>query len=199
MKLSGLNKHFFLTTLLCLLGTQLFSQEKLPKPFLTEGEEGLVYNTAFQYKSYHTSGILVMKKEEQGYHLVLLSKMGPSIMDFIITDAGVIWNKKIEAIDKPMVVKAIEKDFRALLLTPLDDPNKMKAKGSDNFKVKKKITIAVKTDENNKVKAVETKSFVNLFKTFVKYYYTDEDALPDEMCLTHRNIKLKISLNQLEQ
>ena len=174
-----------------------FSLKAQPQPFLSLAEDGLVFNAGFQYKEHYFSGILVVKSVDEGQQIVMLSKMGPTIMDFIMHSSGAVtWNKKVEEINKPIFEKAIVKDFRTLLLTPLYDPKKVKALAKSNFKVKKheKLMLQLKDD---RVISSENRGVINLFKTFVKYAYIDEDAIPDEICLTHRNLKLKIELTQM--
>lgn len=187
-------KNSSLVLFLCLIGFNLQAQ---PKPFLEQSEDGLVYNAGFQYKDHYFSGILVIKSIENAQQVVMLSKMGPSILDFIIYNNGeVVWNKKVEAIDKPIFDKALIRDFRTLLLTPLYDPVKIKWVGDHKLKVKKHEKVVITTN-NDRVNASENRGVINLFKTFVTYAYIDADAIPDEICLTHRNLKLKIELTQL--
>lgn len=183
-----------LVLFLCIIGLSLQAQ---PKPFLDQSNDGLVYNAGFQYKDNYFSGILVIKSIENGQHVVMMSKLGPSILDFIIHNNGTVtWNKKVEAIDKPLFDKALVRDFRTLLLTPLYNPVKIKWIDDQKIKVKKHEKVVI-TINNERVNASENRGVINLFKTFVTYAYTDEDAIPDEICLTHRNLKLKIELTQL--
>ncbi len=118
-------------------------------------------------------------------------------MDFIIHNNGdVTWNKKVEAINKPIFERALIRDFRTLLLTALNNPEKMKQLKGGKLKVKKHEKLLLKI-AGDRVNSSENRGVINLFKTFVTYSYTDGDAIPDEICLTHRNLKLKIELNQL--
>ncbi len=179
---------------------QLNAQSKIPEPYINHATEGLIYNASFFYKDFSVSGLLVIKKQPAGYHVVLLAKMGPTLMDFIITDESVIWKKAVKSLDNGLVTRQMEKDFRIMLLTPLENPRKVKVKKKNRFKVKKAITLIIETDEEGKrIKKAKTKRFGNFFKTFVTYHYTDENLVPNQMLLRHRTIKLKIELNQLEQ
>lgn len=181
-------------TFCLLLGGILQAQ---PKPFLELSEDGLVYNAGFQYKAHYFSGVLVIKSTDEGQHVIMLSKMGPTIMDFIMHAEGhVTWNKKVETIDKPVFEKALIKDFRTLLLTPLYDPDKIKYLRHGRIRVKKHEKLLLKM-EGDRVKSSENRGVINLFKTFVSYSYVDGETVPSEICLTHRNLKLKIELNQL--
>jgi hypothetical protein len=197
-----LNKWILALILICSLCfySDTIGQPSLPQPYIFQADDGLVYDASFHFKEYFVSGLLVMKKQDEGYHVVLLAKMGPTLMDFIITDDSVIWKKAIKTLDKPLVLKEMEKDFRILLLTPLYQPTSIKQLNANRFRVKKAITLKVETSEDGRrITTAKTKRFANLFKTFVTYLYTDGDDVPDQIKLKHRTIKLKIELNQLEQ
>ncbi|HNP19752.1 MAG TPA: hypothetical protein PKL31_15040 [Fulvivirga sp.] len=196
-----LNNHpIFLLICAIFIGHQLNAQSKIPEPYINHASEGLIYNASFYYKDFSVSGLLVMKKQPTGYHVVLLAKMGPTLMDFIITDEDVIWKKAVKSLDNGLVTSQMEKDFRIMLLTPLENPRKIKVKKRNRFKVKKAITLIIETDtEGKRIKKAKTKRFGNFFKTFVSYHYMGDNLVPDQMRLRHRMIKLRIELNQLEQ
>lgn len=187
----------YLSFIFCLfLSTSAFAQPELPRPYIHEAEDGLVYNTAFQYKDYYFSGLVVLKKEENGYHIIMLSKLGVSIVDFVLTINGLIWSKSPRRMDNPVVKSAFQKDFNLLLLTALTQPGKIKPK-ADGFKFKGGQKIKIKLDEAGRVTQAETKKGLNLIKATSVFYYLDADNIPDEICLTHRFIKMKMEMSLL--
>ncbi|MEX2336689.1 MAG: hypothetical protein WD555_05405 [Fulvivirga sp.] len=193
----------FLTGVL-LLNLSLFQQmaaqeDSLPEPYLNYTDNGLVYNTVFQYKDFSFSGLMVVKQEAESYHVVLLSKLGVTIIDLLLTDGNLIWKKVPEAMDKKTIRHFMEKDFNLLFLTTLQKPEKFKKK-DDGFKVTSGDKIRVwLSASGDKVIAAERRKFINFFKSKTVFYYTNDDLIPDEICLTHRNIRMKIAMNLLEQ
>lgn len=174
-------------------------QLKYPQPYLQNNNEGLLYDVSFQYKSHYISGLLAIKKEIQGYHFVLITKTGPTIMDFIITDKGIDWDKKIEALDRPIFLKAMEKDFRTIVLSSLDKPKKIKRLRSNLYKVRKVIRHKVATDHLERVLSAKSKGLINPFKIFATYLYKGEDNIPDQILVRHRLIKSKLDLKLIKQ
>jgi hypothetical protein len=195
------NKFAFFTLYFYLLGNTGKGQEaQLPDPYIFQAEKGLVYDASLQYNHQHVSGLLVMKNEAAGYHIMLLSKFGFTIMDFVMDEEGIVWNKMIPWLEKKMIQKAIEKDFRVLLLSPLDAPKKIKHKKKNIFTIKKKIKVAVQVGEDQEqIQWAKSKGFINLFKSQAVYYYTNEDDIPDEICLFHPHVKMKIEMNLMNR
>ncbi len=199
-------KHTFL--LFFLLGLNACSTQKvaissLPKPYMTLDHDGLVYDASFQYKDFQASGLLVMKRVQPSeYHVVLLSKFGPAIMEFKLDKEGITWIKTFDQLNRKMLNKFIAKDFNLLLLSILEQPKKAKFlkatnemhsyKIKDGFKAKVKVNAATE-----RIVYAETKGFLNLFKSKAKFTYKEND-IPQNIEITHNNINLRIDMNLLK-
>lgn len=176
------------------------SNEVLPPSFLAIAEGSLVYDVSLDYKNQHISGLLVAKEEERGYHVVLLSKLGLKVMEFMLTPEGLNWIKTFDRLEKRMIKKALHQDFSLLYMMPLLNPEKIRFKKNNKVKIKKGIKLQAQLSEDHeRVLKAETKNFINFFKTKVIFYYTNEDDIPDEICLTRNNVRMKIYMNLLKR
>lgn len=195
-----LNKLFlFFLILYLLIGVKASAQnDELPKPYINYAENGLIYNTVFTYKEHSFSGLMVVKKEGEGYRVVLLSKLGPSIMDFLLTDGELTWNKVPKGMERPVIRRIMAKDFSIMLLTDLQDPKKVKEK-KNGYKIRGANTIKINLTADNKVREAETKNNFTLLKTYASFFYTDSDPVPDEICVNHRYIRMKMEMKLLDR
>lgn len=175
----------------------------LPKSYMAQDHDGLVYDASFQYKDFQASGLLVMKRLQPSvYHVVLLSKFGPAIMEFTLDKQGITWIKTFDRLDKKTLNKLIAKDFNLLFLSILEQPKKAKhlktADGVLHYKIKDGFKAKVKADSaTNRIVYAATKGFPNLFKSKAKFTYQEND-IPQNIVLTHNNINLRIDLNLLK-
>ncbi|UII28860.1 hypothetical protein LVD15_10655 [Fulvivirga maritima] len=158
----------------------------------------MLYNAVFQYKEYSFSGLMVLKKQGQNYRVVLLSKLGPTIMDFLLTENGLEYITAPDVMKKKLVAKLMEQDFDLLVLHKLDDKQKVRKRGN-GFKVKGKQAIKLRLDNESRIIKARTNNFFSTFKSRAVFYYTNDDAIPDEMCLSHKFVKMKIEMNLLRQ
>lgn len=172
-----------------------------PSSYLSAAEGGLVYDVSMSYKENQISGLLVAKREERGYHVVLLSKTGFKVMDFMLTPDGLVWIKTLDQLDKEGIKNALYEDFSIIYLMPLQNPEKVKFKSEDKVKIKNGNTkLAVNlSQDHQRVESAESRGFINFFKSRAVFYYTNNDNIPDEVCLTRRNLKMKIYMNLLKK
>ncbi|UII22959.1 hypothetical protein [Fulvivirga ligni] len=157
-----------------------------------------MYNSVFQYKDHSFSGLMVLKKQGANYRVVLLSKLGPTIMDFLLTENGLVYNMAPEVMKKKIVKKLMEQDFDLLVLRKLDEQQKVRKK-ANGFKIKGKEAIKARVDGQKRIILAKTNSWFSIFKTKAVFYYTDDDAIPDEICLSHRFVKMRVQMNLLKQ
>ena len=199
-------KYTFLLFLLFGLNacsTQKVAVSSLPKSYMAQKHDGLVYDASFQYKDFQASGLLVMKRlQPSRYHVVLLSKFGPALMEFKLDKEGITWIKTFEQLEKKMFSKFIAKDFNLLLLSILEEPKKAKSlKANEDiltYKIKDGFKAKIKVEaDTERVLYAETKSFLNLFKSKAKFTYTGND-IPQNIEITHNNINLRIDMNLLK-
>lgn len=192
-------KLYVLTLILSILGIYRgYSQDtQLPKPFINYTDNGLIYNTVFEYKEYSFSGLMVIKKQGDDYRIMLLSKLGPTIMDFSLTQTGLIWHKVPKGMESAVIKNVMEHDFSLILLKDLENPKRIR-KTKKGYKVKANHKIRVKTDNIDRIIEVRTQQTLALLKTKAVFFYTDDDELPDEICVSHRYVKMRMEMQLLK-
>lgn len=179
--------------------------EALPElaPYLHQENSSLIYNASFDYKDFHASGLLVMKKlQEEAYHVVLMSKFGITLMEFKLHQEGITWIKKIEQLDKRSVEKLIAKDFHMLLLMDLFPPTEKQLVYENElyvtYKIKEKLPLHVSVSKTQShIMAVEEKGILKPVKTTITFAYSTKDV-PERATIKHSNIKLQIKLDLLK-
>ena len=174
----------------------------IPKSYLASAPNGLVYDASMRYKDFQASGLLVMKNIKRGhYHVAFVSKMSPTIMEFLLTPTTIEWKKTLEGMDRKIVRKLIERDFRLLTLSVLDNPKKIKQIKNHlkepTYRVRTNTTTKLIIDQDSKVISAETRSLINPVKTFVEYKQY-KDSVPNQLTLRHRNIKMRLKLQLLQ-
>ena len=76
------------------------------------------------FKKYHLSGLLLFKELETGTRVVFQNEMGLTFFDFARDkDDSFKVNQVIEQLDKPAVIKTLQKDMALLLMKSLDKAN----------------------------------------------------------------------------
>lgn len=174
----------------------------LPAPYLAQPNHGLIYNAAFRYKDFRASGLLVMKRLDQSaYHVVLLSKFGPSLLEFKLYKDSTSWIKTFEQLQKKPVKNLIERDFRLLLLSELDHLKKakqVKSKSGEVFHVKGTIKSRMILEPETKyVLYTENRQLFNPVKTRTYFHY-DQQPMPNKIFLEHKRIDMSLELNLIK-
>ncbi|MDQ1097928.1 MULTISPECIES: hypothetical protein [Chryseobacterium] len=83
--------------------------------YFSSGED-YVYKCQMDIYSNHVSGILIIKKTENGAHRVALtSDFGNKLIDFTISDTDFKINYVIPDLDRKIIINFLKNDFRKLL------------------------------------------------------------------------------------
>ena len=87
--------------------------------------ESRYYTAQIDYKDNSMMGVLGMTEEKPGhYRMVMMTTFGMTLFDFTISQTEFIVNSCMEQMNKKMVLKILEKDFRSVLMLNLK--NKIK-------------------------------------------------------------------------
>lgn len=174
----------------------------LPKPFIFHSEQELLYRASFDYKEYHFSGLCVFKKTDgENIRIVFLNEMGITFMDFELTSQEMVVHKMIDQLDRTIILNVIENDFRQLLMTDLSSPKKVRLRNNTSekgFIAKDKLKAIYYQDEKGRITTAMRKGFLGVKKATVNYKY-EENAVPREIILLHRQIKMNLKLTLLEK
>lgn len=175
-----------------------------PQTYMAGVAGGLVYNAAFQYKDFNASGLLVVKRlQPSEYHVVLLSKFGVGLMEFRLNEEGIEWIKTFDQLGKKRVEEMLERDFRVLLLSGLENPRRIKLQKQEGniltFKVKGSPNLKLKSNAaNGRVMYAENRGFLNPVKTKVQFLYQEDGDIPEGIALKHSNVDMSLELNLLK-
>ena len=174
----------------------------LPKPFVFQSEQELLYRASFDYKEYHFSGLCVFKKTEgENIRIVFLNEMGITFMDFELTSQEMVVHKMIDQLDRDIILNVIENDFRQLLMTDLSSPKKVRHRNNTSgkgFIARHKLKAEYYQDKKGRIVRAIRKGFLGVKKATVSYEY-EENAVPREIILLHRQIKMNLKLTLLEK
>lgn len=172
---------------------------QLPLPFLQQVPEALVYDTSLDYGDWHLSGMMAVKYTEPGYHVVLTSKVGFTLMEMIIHPDSLEWIKHLPGKPRKTVLKALEKDFRLQLLTPLYKPERIKQKRDGYFVLKKNGCVGVQLgNEFKRVILAKSKGFLNFFKSTANFEYVGDGSIPERISLSRRFLQFEIEMIKFE-
>lgn len=89
----------------------------LPATAWASAEQALLYKAHFQYgKLPKIGGLLVIKSTgEERFRLIFMAELGATLFDFELAKNDFIVHRAFEALNRPMLFKMIENDFRLLL------------------------------------------------------------------------------------
>lgn len=88
----------------------------------------------FLFKKFHLSGLLFFKQSEDGTHAVFQNEMGLNFFDFEWNKEGVFKvNKIIPQLDKPALIKTLQKDLQLLLMIHLNEKSEQDFTKSNTF------------------------------------------------------------------
>lgn len=180
------------------LFSYLESVGQLPLPYVMISESDLIYDIEMHFRQKQMSGLVAVKSQVDGIHVLIFSKLGLTLTEFLLAEKEIQWIRKLPGSDKPRINRALERDFRTMLLTPLHNPDKVKAKKNYKFIVRKGIKLHVETDaEHQKILCAKLKKFLGVFHPTVDFTY-ENDLIPQHINLAHKLIKARISLTRLK-
>lgn len=200
----SINVFFLILFLSSCVTSQKPDRAEIPRPYISLAEDGLIYDASITYKDFQASGLLVLKRiKAEDYHVVLLSKFGPAIMEFKMDGTDLTWIKTFDKLQNQVVQNFIERDFRMILLSTLENPRKINQLRNTSTYRKYKLNGETKAHilidpETKNVVYAENRGFINLFKTKIEFDYNNKDV-PEAISIRHNNLKLNIDLNLLKE
>jgi hypothetical protein len=153
------------------------------------------------FKKFHLSGVLLFKELETGTRVVFQNEMGITFFDFEWdkNDSFKV-NKVIEQLDRPAVIKTLQKDMAMLLMKGLDETSEVHfAKDEDilhRFSLNKgfvyyiensaRLMQILNTGERKKVTTISLKR------------NDVQGALPGKILIEHHRANFKIQLKKID-
>ena len=156
----------------------------------------------FLFKKFHLSGLLLFKNMEEGQTRVVFSnEMGLSFFDFSWdkNDSFKV-NQIIPQLDKPAVVKLLQKDFELLLMKGLDMTTEVKfARGDKTMhRISMDKGFAYYTLEYSKIEEVENVGRSKVI-TMDLTGNTGRNLMPEKIKINHHKANFTITLQKMKQ
>lgn len=174
------------------------SIKEFKNPYFDNPEIDYVYKAQIEVYGNKLGGIFVAKKISDSIHrVVFTTEFGNKLMDFELSDKEFKVNYIIEQLDRKIILSTLEDDFRLLLKVnhliseSFEDPsfNVYKTNYDKRFvylfsnKVENKLTKLVCASKHKEKVVFEFESKNTTFAEVIR--------------INHKNIKLKIELNQI--
>ncbi len=174
------------------------SIKEFKNPYFDNPEIDYVYKAQIEVYGNKLGGIFVAKKISDSIHrVVFTTEFGNKLMDFELSDKDFKVNYIIEQLDRKIILNTLEEDFRLLL------------------KVNHQINQAYENSLSNVYKSKNDKRFIYFFASKIddkltklistsKYkekvvfeFESKNTTFAEVIRINHKNIKLKIELNQI--
>lgn len=156
------------------------------------------------FKKFHISGLLFFKQLENGTkRAVFQNEMGISFFDFE-------WDKNnsfkvnhmMEQMDKPAVIKTLQKDFEMLLMIGLDKDSEVfltSDRGKEQFyRLNRDNGYVYYITEDSQLKRIENSGKRKKVVTINIGDKSTAISMPDSALFTHHKANFTISLNKIE-
>lgn len=167
-------------------------------PYFSDRETDYIYKAHIEVYGNKVGGIFIAKQINDTLHrVVFTTDFGNKLLDFELSEHDFKVNYILEDLDRKIIVNTLKEDFRLLLKNNhlveeiIENDAFLIYKSKDNkrfnyFYVKKKDNNFVKLVNASKTKEKVTFEFNSKNSTFA-----------ENIKIVHRNIKLKIELNQI--
>lgn len=167
-------------------------------PYFDNPEIDYVYKAQIEVYGNKLGGIFVAKKISDSIHrVVFTTEFGNKLMDFELSDNEFKVNYIVEQLDKKIVLNTLEEDFRLLLKVNHQIFESFEGSSFNVYKSnqdKRFVFFFVNKKENKLVKLLSTSKY----KEKVVFEFESKNTTFAEVIrINHKNIKLKIELNQI--
>lgn len=162
-------------------------------------------NTDYVYKSKidvygnYFGGILIIKKINKLHHrVVLTTEFGSKIFDFEFQSDNFKVNTILEELDRKIIVNTLKKDFQLLLREQVSVTKEYKNAAYSIYQSQHKKRLNFYFINN---KTADLEKLINTSKTKEKVIVTFKNIdkkIAKKILIAHKNIKLKIELNYLD-
>jgi hypothetical protein len=165
--------------------------------YFSDPEKDYVYKARVFAYGNELTGIFIAKKLDDSTHrVVFATEFGNKLLDFEISENGFKINSIVEEMNRKLLIRILEKDFR-LLLRPRYQFSKQLESATEKVLVAKqrndKILLFTTTD-GKLTKIVNTsgrKEKINISFTSI------ENKIAGQITMQHKNIQLKIELDYM--
>lgn len=171
-------------------------EQGITNPYFSDSSKDYVFKAQIEAYDKNFGGILAIKKLGEAHHrLVFITEMGNTIFDFTFKDNEFKVNKILEELDRKILINILKRDFSALILEtpPIDKIFKKEAKTLKIGSVLNKKHYYL-SENGQLLKIIRTGSEQ---EKVVFSFLEINDDIAEAIEITHRNIKLKITLSAI--
>ncbi|MFO7940826.1 MAG: hypothetical protein R6U66_13850, partial [Bacteroidales bacterium] len=157
----------------------------------------MVFDADMHLYKHHFNGLLVIKQTTlNNYRIVFTPKVGPKLFDMSIDPKDRTVHYCMEAIDRKLLLKALENDFRLLLLNFPQQPVKQYKNDSlVRYQLSSPDNVVVEKQQNDVIKYIRQGKW-HKPNTQVAFFQWQEEK-PESIAITHSRLKLSIHLKSL--
>ncbi len=168
-------------------------------PYFLNENLDYVYKTQIEVYGNDLSGIFVAKKINDSIHrVVLTTDFGNKLLDFEISEKSFKVNYVVEDLDRKLILNILEKDFKLLLKQSFTVDEVFENDVYYIYKSNegKRYNYIYQSKADSKINSIvqTSKSKEKLILNFD----SKEGEIAEKILILHQNIKLKISLNKIE-
>lgn len=168
--------------------------------YFSDPAKDYVYKAQISVYGRDFGGIFIAKKiNDTLYRAAFTTEFGNKLFDFEVTDNSFKVNYILEELNKKIIVNTLKRDFMLLLKKHHDvaqqyeSPQNTVYKSNDGKRFNYIFTDKTSGRLSRLVNATKSKE-----KTIITYN-AESDILAQNIVIDHKNIKLKIELNYLQQ
>lgn len=171
-------------------------EQGITNPYFSDSSKDYVFKAQIEAFDNNFGGVLAIKKLGETHHrLVFTTEMGNTIFDFTFKDNKFKVNKILEELDRKILINILKRDFSALIFEnpPIDKIFKKEAKTLKMASVLNKKHYYL-SENRQLLKIIRTGS---VREKVVFSFLEINDDIAEAIEITHRNIKLKITLRAI--
>lgn len=170
------------------------------QPVLTRDLYRCKVDGRFLWKKFHLSGLLLIRKIEDAHtRAVFSNEMGFTFFDFEWDEHDSFWvNQVIPQLDKPAVIRTLQKDFSLLFMKGLDPATEVRAAASPpihRFTLDKGYAYYTGNKEVNRIENAG-KSIVTTIQLQGR---SSVAGLPDTISIRHHKAHFTIDLAKIKE
>jgi hypothetical protein len=181
-----------------LVETKSSLTKTISNTYFSDQNKDYVYKSKIDVYGKHFGGILIIKKTAKNTHrVVFTTEFGSTLFDFEFKENDFKSHFIVSALNKPIIVNTLKKDFNILLKETLLVQQEFTSNSSIFYKTKdeNRFNFYVFSKEKPYLKKI-----VHTSATKEKITFTFEDIIDDSahhIAINHHTIKLSLALQKL--
>lgn len=166
--------------------------------YFSNPEKDYIYKAHIDVYGHQLGGIFIAKRISDTLHrVVFTTEFGNKLLDFELSEKSFKVNYIVDDLDRKMVVNTLKEDFRLLLKTRHNVEEIMEAEGFLIYKsaANKSFNYFFESKKDIRLTKIIHSSRTKEKVTFE--FDSKNNTFAENITITHKNIKLKIELNQI--